>query len=33
MILAVGHPAETATVPAVAKRKKPLDDIMTVYGG
>ncbi|SDE60703.1 nitroreductase family protein [Limimaricola pyoseonensis] len=32
MILAVGHPAESATVPAVAKMKKPLDEIMTVIG-
>lgn len=31
MILPVGYPAEDATVPAVAKRKKPLDDILTVY--
>ncbi len=31
MILPVGHPAEDATVPAVAKRKKPLDQIMTVF--
>ena len=31
MILPVGYPAETATVPAVAKRKKPLDQIMTVF--
>lgn len=31
MILAVGHPAENATVPAVAKVKKPLDEILTVY--
>ena len=30
MILAVGHPAEDATVPAVAKLKKPLDEILTV---
>lgn len=30
MILAVGHPAEDATVPAVAKLKKPLEDILTV---
>ncbi len=30
MILAVGHPAASATVPAVAKIKKPLDEIMTV---
>lgn len=32
MILAVGHPAEGATVPAVAKLKKPLDEILTVIG-
>lgn len=31
MILPVGYPAEGATVPAVAKRKKPLDQIMTVF--
>ena len=31
MILPVGYPADTATVPAVAKRKKPLDQIMSVY--
>lgn len=31
MILPVGYPAETATVPEVAKRKKPLDQIMTVF--
>ena len=31
MILPVGYPAHNATVPAVAKRKKPLDQIMTVY--
>jgi len=30
MILAVGHPAAHATVPAVAKMKKPLDEILTV---
>lgn len=30
MILAVGHPAETATVPEVAKLKKPLAEIMSV---
>lgn len=33
MILAVGHPAEGATVPAVAKIKKPLDEILTVRTG
>jgi iodotyrosine deiodinase len=31
MILPVGYPADDATVPAVAKRKKPLDQIMTVF--
>ncbi|MBV7378315.1 nitroreductase family protein [Maritimibacter dapengensis] len=31
MILAVGHAAEDATVPAVAKIKKPLDEILKVY--
>jgi nitroreductase len=30
MILAVGHPAEDATVPAVAKVKKPLEEILTI---
>jgi iodotyrosine deiodinase len=30
MILPVGYPASDATVPAVAKRKKPLTEIMTV---
>jgi nitroreductase len=30
MILVVGHAAEGATVPAVAKRKKPMSEIMTV---
>ncbi|MCR9136864.1 MAG: nitroreductase family protein [Alphaproteobacteria bacterium] len=30
MILAVGHPADDAEVPAIAKVKKPLDDILTV---
>jgi iodotyrosine deiodinase len=33
MILPVGWPAENATVPAVAKRKKPLDQILTVFRG
>lgn len=33
MILAVGHPAESATVPAVAKKKKSLDEILTTYEG
>jgi iodotyrosine deiodinase len=31
MILPVGYPAEGATVPAVAKRKKPLRDILSVF--
>jgi len=31
MILPVGYPANDATVPAVAKRKKPLQDILTVF--
>ena len=31
MILVVGHPAEDATVPAHAKWKRPLDEIMTVF--
>lgn len=31
MILPVGYPADGATVPAVAKRKKPLEQIMTVF--
>ena len=31
MILTVGHPAETATVPSAAKVKKSLDEILTVY--
>ena len=31
MILPVGYPAEGATVPEVAKRKKPLDEILTVF--
>ena len=31
MILPVGYPADDATVPAVAKRKKQLADIMTVF--
>lgn len=33
MILAVGHPAIDATVPSVAKIKKPLEQILTVYEG
>ncbi len=31
MILAVGHPSEDATVPSVAKIKKPLGEIRTVF--
>jgi iodotyrosine deiodinase len=31
MILPVGYPADHATVPAVAKRKKPLVEILSVY--
>ena len=31
MILPVGYPAADATVPAVAKRKKPLDAVLTVF--
>ncbi len=31
MILAVGHPADGATVPAAAKIKKPLDQILTLH--
>lgn len=30
MIIAVGHPAEEATVPEVAKMKKPLNEILTI---
>ena len=30
MIIAVGHAAEGATVPAVAKLKKPLSEILTI---
>jgi nitroreductase len=33
MILAVGHPGDAATVPAIAKKKKPLDEIATIYDG
>lgn len=33
MILPVGYPADRATVPAVAKRKKPLDQILSVFRG
>ena len=31
MILAIGHPAADATIPAAAKIKKPLDQVMTVF--
>ena len=31
MILPVGWPSADATVPAVAKRKKPLDEVMSVF--
>lgn len=31
MILPVGHPSDSATVPEVAKRKKPLAEVMTVF--
>lgn len=31
MILPVGYPAQDATVPAVAKRKKPLQQVLTVF--
>ncbi len=31
MILPVGYPAATATVPAAAKRKKPLEQVMTLF--
>ncbi len=31
MIIAAGHPAENATVPAAAKIKKPLNEILTVH--
>lgn len=31
MILTVGHPAPDATVPAVAKLKKPLDEILSIH--
>ena len=30
MIIAVGHPAQDAKIPSVAKIKKPLDEILTV---
>jgi nitroreductase len=31
MILPVGYPADDATVPAVAKRKKPLEQVLSVF--
>jgi len=30
MVLPVGHPSDTETGPAAARRKKPLCDILTV---
>jgi hypothetical protein len=33
MIIATGHPSNDASIPAVAKRKKPLDDIMSIASG
>ena len=33
MILPVGYPASDATVPAVAKRKKPLEQVMSLFAG
>ena len=33
MIIAVGHPAPDATVPAAAKIKKPMDEIATFLEG
>ncbi len=33
MILPVGYPADHATVPAAAKRKKPLADVLSVFRG
>lgn len=33
MILPVGYPADGATVPEVAKRKKPLSEIMSLFRG
>lgn len=33
MILPLGYPAADATVPEVAKRKKPLSEIMSVFAG
>lgn len=33
MILPVGYPADHATVPAMAKRKKPLNEILSVFRG
>lgn len=32
MILPVGYPSPDATVPAVAKRKKPMDQVMSLFG-
>jgi hypothetical protein len=33
MILPVGYPPDRATEPAVAKRKKPLDEIQSLFRG
>ena len=33
MIVAVGHPAANARVPAAAKIKKPVEEILSVYRG
>jgi len=33
MILPVGYPSDSATVPEVAKRKKPQDEIMSIFRG
>ena len=31
MVLAIGHPAADGTIPAAAKIKKPLDQVMIVF--
>ena len=31
MVLAVGHPASDARIPRVAKRKKPLEEILSHF--
>jgi len=33
MIIAVGHPSDDVTIPAVAKMKKPLKDILKIFKG